>query len=303
MSYKNNNAFPLAWYDEPAQQNHRKRYAFGQVWPLIAQNKRLPTFQYKRDTSLGEDLSVFILKNIATGVEVDILPQIVAAGLEIASYNPVDGSPAYDLIKYPGLLPIDITTPEGMYEARMGWAYDTGQAMTKYSERFCIRYDTLDLIQVSWWHDQPFRLNLANGHISYADPYYNFMFFEGEIQRPEYPLEEEAINRDGYKFPIYQVSKKTFRIPTLLCPEYITDALRLIELHHHVIIEQYGVIYEVDDIKITFGKWLDQGNLCPVSIEFHTDTVVQTAGIVTPSNEGGDYDQTDYDESHYIGFP
>ncbi len=302
MSYKNNNVFPLAWYDEQSQQNHRKRYAFGVVWPLIAQNKRLPPFQYKRNTHIGEDLFSFFLINRATGVEVDILPQMIAGGLEIVTFNPVNGDPAYDLIKYPGLLPLDLETPEGQYECRMTWGTDD-TAVFKYSEVFSIRYDITDLITLSWWHDQPFALNKHLGHISYADPYYNFMFFEGEIQRPEYPLEEEAVRRDGYKFPIYQVSQKTHRIPTLLCPEYVCDALRLVELHHHVIIEQYGVHYEVDDIKITFGKWLDQGSLCPVSIEFHTDTVVQTAGLITPSNEGGDYNQFDYNDDHYIGFP
>lgn len=45
MKLVNNNISPLPFYDNLALQNHRKDYAFGQVYPLITYKNMLLPFQ------------------------------------------------------------------------------------------------------------------------------------------------------------------------------------------------------------------------------------------------------------------
>ena len=45
MKLVNNNISPLPFYDSIALQNHRKDYAFGQVYPLITYKNMLLPFQ------------------------------------------------------------------------------------------------------------------------------------------------------------------------------------------------------------------------------------------------------------------
>lgn len=293
MSTSNNNYSILPWYDDQRYQNHRKTYAYGQVFPLIAKRNLLPCFQVVRFDQLMAPITEFILIALEDGSEYDITADILGSGLQVQSFSPADGDP-YDLIVYPGTTAMGaLNMLEGMFEARM-----SDGSNTWYSERWCCKNDVSKYIKLSYWHDVPFQVPLH--HISYVEPFYSFVYLDSLINKPEYFEQQEVEERDGYVFPIYQISKKTFRIVGLALPEYLCDALRLVWMHHYVEIYYDGIKYTVDDIRVIFGDWVSQGHLCGVSIEFHTDTVVTQTGFIKDENDGGDYNQADYNDDFLI---
>lgn len=293
--YNNSNTNILAWYPDQRYQQHRKSYAQGQVWPLISKQYRLPPFQVYREHLATSPITSLILTHIGTGVTYEIVSYIYTSGLNIQEFSPA-GVTAYDLIVNPGLTDMtDISLPEGMYDAVM-----TDGTNTWYSERFYMKGYVDNLVKINYWHRTPFTIPL--GHISYADPFYNFIYLPlpCEVNRPKIEEEEEVEDRDGFKFPIYMVSKKVFRIVGLLLPEYLFDALRLVWMHTDVTVEFDGIEYVTDSFRIIFDDFEKPGHLCPVTIEFYTDTVVTKTGYITEEDDGGDYDQTDYNDDHLI---
>lgn len=284
MTWTNSNYSVLPWYDAVSRQQHRKSYAQGQIWPLYTRNKRLPPFQVIKTTALTTAPTVLNLISLETGFSTDILATALSNGLLLESFT------GYDVISYTGGEDLDITTPQGQYYAEMSDGTNTW-----YSEVFFIVHDLSQFVQVNFWHDEPFII--PGGHISYTEPFSNFLYLKTEINRPEYPYEEELSERDGYKFPIYSASKKVFRFTALL-PEYMIDVVRLIQQHHFVTIVQFGITYNVDYIRINPTGWVQIGHLNNVEFEFETDTVVQVTGKIKPENEGYSYDQAAYDDSH-----
>lgn len=293
--YNNSNTNILAWYPDQRYQQHRKSYAQGQVWPLVSLHYTLPPFQVYREHLAATPISSLIITHIDTNAQYDIIGAITAAGFNIQEFSPT-GETAYDLIINVGQTPMtDISFPEGMYDAVM-----TDGTNTWYSERFYMKAYVDNLIKINYWHRTPFTVPL--GHISYVDPYYNFIYLPlpTEVNRPKYEEEEEVEDRDGFKFPIYMVSKKVFRIVGLLLPEYLCDAMRLIWMHTDVTVEFDGIEYTTDNFRVIFDDFEKTGHLCPVTIEFYTDTVVTKTGYITEEDDGGDYDQTDYNDDHLI---
>lgn len=285
MTWTNSNYSVLPWYDSVSRQQHRKSYAQGQVWPLLTKTKRLPPFQVIKTSALTDPVTLFELISVENGASTDILANISVNGLALDSFT------GYDVISYTGTQDLTYPVSTGQYYAKMSDGTNTW-----FSEVFYIATDLTQAIKVSFWHDQPFVI--PGGHISYKEPFYNFIYFSSEINRPSYPYDEELSDRDGYKFPIYSVSKKTFRFTALL-PEYMIDVVRLIPQHHFVTIEQFGITYNVDYIIINPTGWVTPGHLNNVEFEFETDTVVQVTGKIKPESVGHSYDQSAYDDSHF----
>lgn len=297
MSYDNNNLSILPWFDAQSRQNHRKSYTQGQVWPLICAQYRMPCWQIKR-AALGtpgvpDPVTSLVITHIQTGATFDLTAAISGAGFGIEQYTP-PGEDAYDLLVYNGQSNIEgFLTPEGQYDAVM-----TDGTNTWHSERFFMRAYLGDLIQIKYWHDAPF---LVPGyHISYRNPFYNFVYLNSEVNRPDYEETEEVEERDGYKFSIYATSRKKYKIVGLLLPEYMCDALRVLWMHHYAQVIFQGITYTPDEIRVVFGDWQEPGNVRAVTIEFITDTVVTQTGYIKSVGDGGDYDQTDYNDDHLI---
>ena len=294
--YNNSNTNILAWYPDQRYQQHRKSYAQGQVWPLVALHYTLPPFQVYREHLEATAITSLIITHIQTSTQYNVtLTMINDGGLNIQEFSP-SGQTASDLIVYPGLVQMtDVSLPEGQYDAVM-----TDGTNTWYSERFYMTAYVGNLVKINYWHRTPF--TLPEGHISYADPYYNFIYLPlpCEVNRPRIEEEEEIEERDGHKFPIYMISKKVFRIVGLLLPEYLFDALRLVWMHTDVTVEFDGIEYTTDSFRIIYDDFEKTGHLAPVTIEFTTDTVVTATGYIEEENDGGDYDQTDYNDDHLI---
>lgn len=279
-----------------SKQAHRKDYAFGRVWPLITQNRRLPCFQIVRSVlNLESPLTSFGLYNLSDeSLVADILVDMQAHGLQIISYAPV-GEDQYDLIIYPGIQLLDQLTPEGQYYAVMS-DIDGGDGNIWYSEVFSIQHSVERYIQVKFWHDEPFKLQKF--HITYKNPFYNHLFIDAIICKPIPIEEQQVINKDGINQPTRQITKLQHRF-TAVMPQYMMEVMRLVWMHNYVQVIFEGETYNVDEISIA-PEWID-GFFAKMEFEFFTDTnTVRVTGRLKPEEDTGDYDNGAYDESFLI---
>ena len=272
----NNNLFPLPWYDSLERQNHRRDYAFGNVFPLITPDRRLLPFQIRRGTR-SNSISKVILRNLQGQQIADITSQIIETGLHVKRFE----SEGYDLIIYTGNLPMAITTHEGLYYAEM-----SDGVQTWYSEVFDIVRTVDEYMMIEWWDEQP--LYYEGGHIEYdGGKYKNRIYLQTQVGKPEYNFEEDGEDRDGYFFPEKQVSEKVYKF-TFLAPEYLCDAMRIIRMSDHVEITSRGEKYNADSFLIT-PEWQQQGDLAAVEAEFETDTVIKKIGRAQAVTIKGDF--------------
>lgn len=272
----NNNLSVLPWYTSVNLQNHRKDYAFGNVYPLVTPYKMMLPFQIIREHR-SNGISKVLLKTIDGKTLADITTTAKETGLTIKQFT----SDGYDIIIYPGTLPMSYDTPEGQCYAEL-----SDGVQTWYSEVFTIkRIINNDYLLLQWWDDE--NLYYSGGHIDYSDGFKNKLYLPTQVGKPEYSFNEEGENRDGYFFPEKQVSEKTYKF-TFLAPEYLCDAMRIIRMSDHVLITSKGQTYEADSFLIT-PEWQDQGDLAAVEAEFETNTVIKKIGSISKLSKGGDF--------------
>lgn len=280
FTYLNNNLCPLAWYPSIEQQNHRKEYAYGQVFSLITPERRLLPFQVRRATRVNAISSVK-LYNLNGTQFADITTTILATGLSIIRYAAL----GYDVILYNSALPISTATPEGQYYAVMTDGVDTW-----YSEVFTIVKDLSRYLLIEYWNAD--NLPYTNGHIDYTTNYINKIYLDTQIGKPEYSFEEEVKKVDGYTFIEKQISEKTYKF-SFVAPEYLCDAVRLIRLHDYIRITSRNIVYNAE-IFLATPRWQEDGNLAAVEAEFETDTVIKKIG----KDPAGDFNR-DFNEDFY----
>ena len=129
-------------------------------------------------------------------------------------------------------------------------------------------------MRIEWYDVEDFLFDA--GAIAYSNGYKNEMFFDAEIGMPEYEFEEEVAERNGYQFPISQISYKKYKF-TLLVPEEVCDVMRFIRLSDHIRISTKNDTYEATSFLMT-PTWAEQGYLAEVACEFTTDTVAKKIG-------------------------
>ena len=186
----------------------------------------------------------------------------------------------YDIVCYPGILSHGTATPEGRYYARMADANNTW-----YSEVFTIVNDVTNYLKIEYWHRYDFIYD--NGHIKYNNPvaYKSTLYLDTDIGKPKYLFEDKVSERNGAKLKIHQVSIKAF-VFECFTPEYLLDAMRVIRMHHDVVItDRNGQEYIVDDFIIT-PNWQKDGDIAVTECEFRTNTIiVQNGDNVSPLPE------------------
>lgn len=272
----NNNLSVLPWYDSISRQNHRRDYAYGNVYQLITPDRKLLPFQIRRNTR-SNVVSQVLLKSIEGKTIADITAQMKETGLTVKKFS----SYGYDLIIYPGTLPMAINTPEGLYYAEL---YDGKQRW--YSEVFNIVRTVDEYMKIEWWDEEP--LYYSGGHIEYSgETFKNRVYLPTQVGKPEYDFQEEGEKRDGYFFPEKQTSEKIYKF-SFLAPEYLCDAMRIIRMSDHIVITSRGERYEADSFLIT-PKWQEQGDLAGVEAEFETDTVIKKIGRGVVVTNLGDF--------------
>lgn len=273
---QNNNISVLPWYTSIEQQNHRKSYAYGTIYPLFTPKRTLLPFQIMRNTS-SRNITGAQLYDKNGVLFADITTALKETGLQIVPF----ASLGYDVIVYPSLLPFAIDTPDGIYYARM-----TDGVNVWYSEMFTIVGDLSGYLKIEWYDVENFVFDA--GQIVYQNPkFHNVLYLCTELGKPEYTFDEEGETRDGYFFSEKQISEKTYRCMAL-APEYLCDVMRFIRMSDKVFVtDKYGHQYDCDTFLIT-PKWQTQGDLASVEIEFETATVAKKIGrgYITPGRKG-----------------
>lgn len=273
MKFVNNNISPLPFYDNLALQNHRKDYAFGQVYPLITYRNMLLPFQVVLRS--GTTVNWVRLYNFNTGKYTDITNSMKENGLIVKSYT------GFKLLKYPGTLPIVEIKHEGQYYLAI---YISGLG-TIYSDVFTVCNKVDDYLLIEYYNSYNFELK--NGVIDFSDNFKFRCYLNTQVGKPEYDFEEEATERMGRVFIESQVSKKIYKF-TFVAPEYICDALRIVRLCENKQITSREQIYDLTTFSME-PEWEEQGDLAAVECEFETDTVIATIGGYEPVPLGGDF--------------
>lgn len=284
---QNNNFSPLPWYSSIDEQNHRKSYAYGNVYPLFTPKDKLLGFQIIRETSDNEitEAKLYTKEGIFVA---DILSNMNDTGLEIVKFVPN----GYDVIIYPGTLPLIINTGMGQFYIVMSDSVNTW-----YSEVFTVVMDISNYTLIEWYDVED--LEFDAGRIVYKNPTFkNRLYFKNEIGKPEYEFNEEGEDRDGYFFPEKQISEKTYKM-VILAPEFLCDIMRFIRMADIVVLrDKYKRVYKCDTFLIT-PKWETQGDLASVEIEFQTNTVVKKVGKGFIIGDSGDFNN-DFDNDFDI---
>lgn len=267
MKLVNNNISPLPFYDNIALQNHRKDYAFGQVYRLITHKNLLLPFQVVLSTSAGNSIIWARLYDFNTNKPVDITNSLLENGLSIKSYS------KFKILRYPGLLPINEIKYEGLYYL----AISISGLGVIYSDVFNVSDDASNCLCIEYYNTYSFELK--NGIVDFSDNFKFKCYLNTQIGKPEYSFEEEATDRMGYTFIESQISKKIYKF-TFLAPEYLCDALRIIRLCSNKRITSKSQTYDLATFSME-PKWEEQGDLASVECEFETDTVIANIGGYT----------------------
>jgi len=270
----NNNLNVLPFYSSLAEQNHKKPYAYGDIYPLICPSAKLLPFQINREHRANPIVSVNLI-NYYTGAVQVISTEAAAAGLYIKSF----AAEGYDLIINNGAL----IFPNLVMEKAAYYLFIRDGVDSWYSEVFTVVNDLTPYLKIEYWDRD--NIGYTGGHIDYAAPYKNYCYLKTEIGKPEYPFEEKAQKRDGYTFIETQISEKKYKFE-FLAPEYLCDALRAVRLHDYIKIYFRGKKYDVENI-IFDPKWKEQGNLAVMEVEFECDTIIKKVGRGAVTTSGG----------------
>ena len=286
MKLVNNNISPLPFYDNIILQNHRKDYAFGQIYQLITYKNMLLPFQVV--LSHGTLIAQVRLYDFNTEKYIDITNSMKENGLAIKSFN------NFKLLKYPGTLPITEIKYEGLYYLAIYISDSyTSDIFTIYSDLFTVTNRVSDYLLIEY--SNSYNFVLKNGIVDFSDNFAFKCYLNTQVGKPEYDFEEEATERMGYTFIESQVSKKIYKF-TFIAPEYLCDALRIVRLCENKQITNKSQVYDLTTFNME-PKWEDQGDLASVECEFETDTVIANIGGYAPELLGGDYND-DYNNDY-----
>lgn len=265
-----NNISPLPFYPNASWQNHRKEYAYGQVYPLIASIDTLLPFQIVVDGGTEARIDGLTIVSYKTGYSRRIDQEMEDAGMTITSYPEMDIS----VISFPGDDPgLQAYLSEGPYYLIISVSTSKGRS-SYYSEIFTLRKDVSDYLEIQYGNTQ--NLATKNGIIQFEGGFKFKCYLDTQVGKPEYVFEEEATERMGYTFIESQVSKKIYRF-TFLAPEYLCDALRIARLCDTKQIKTKLQTYDLSTFSMQ-PQWEEQGDLAAVECEFETDTVIANLG-------------------------
>lgn len=286
MIQYNNNLGVLPFYADIEEQNHRRSYAYGSVYPLYTPQGSVPPFNFviPHTSATISDVRVFRQWN---GTSYDVRSTMVARGLQKINYT----ANGYDVIEYPSIAPHNITIDEGQHYLRI----TLSNGAVYYSDVFTVVGDLSGFLSITWYDLTDFEMDDAC--IAYGHGYRNTVYLNTQLGKPEYEFNEEGETRDGYFFPEKQISEKKYKC-NFLAPEYLCDVMRFIRLSDIAeVLDQYGHRYRCDTFLVT-PKWEAQGDLASVEVEFTCDTVAKKIGLGALANLG-DYNidyNNDYDK-------
>lgn len=273
----------LPWYTSLQYQNARKWWNYGKIYPLFTPATMMLPFQIIRTHRATATVSSFIVYT-SKGVQVgDYTQEINDAGIAIKQF-PDSG---FDVIVFPGKFPVFPSMSNGQYYAVLSDGEETW-----YSEMFTVVNDIEPYLKIEWWDKEDFITD--GGTVVYKNPeFHNLLYLDSDIAKPEYVFEDEGETRDGYFFPVKQISEKKYRF-SFFASEYLLDVIRLIRMADYVHITYNGKKYAADSFLIT-PEWEDNGDIAVVDAEFETATVAKKLGVGYLRPSGGDFNN-DYND-------
>lgn len=272
----NNNLSVLPFYASIEQQNARKWWIYGRIYPLYTQAGFVLPFQIIRPQRSGTTISWFRLFT-KDGSFVGEYTTTAQNQITIKKFD----SLGYDVIVFTGNLPVVTQLQNGQYFV----AVSDGIGVW-YSEIFTVVNDIEPYLKISWWDVSDFVMDA--GTIVYENPTFkNILYLPSDIAKPEYTFEDEGEIRDGYFFPTKQVSEKRYRF-NFLASEYLLDVMRFIRMADYAEITYHGQRYSLDTFLIT-PDWEDNGDVARVEAEFDTATVAKKIGLGYIKAQRGDF--------------
>lgn len=257
---QNNNLSPLPFY---TKENEAKPwFAYGDYQPILSPVGKVPLFQIQlpSGTTIPSTISANVYSKDGT-LEYSSVTIGSCGSVTIGNYKYL----------WHNLNHIDTTHfPKGVHYITIVLG-----GTTYYSGLFC-NTNIPSCLQLSWKDNQ--NLTFDAGAIYYDSTNYpnNLYYLCTELGSPTYEFEEEVEERDGYQFPIKQISYKKYRF-SFLATEAMCDALRIARLSDVVSVTFNGKTYHCTSILLT-PTWQEQGYLASVECEFTTDTVVKKIG-------------------------
>ena len=278
MIQRNNNLSVLPFYENSAELNNERTYAYGEVYPLYTPKGSVPPFQIIKPYT-NDDVAYAYLHKYGDPLSsmVDVKQKLINAGLRMAHY-----ADDYDVVVFPSIAPANITTKEGRYNLFIlmsdGYSY--------VSDYFVAVADMSNFLQIKWWDIAD--LVMDGSRIVYGDGFKNTLWLNTQLGKPEYEFEEEGETRDGYFYPEKMISEKKYKC-VILAPEYLCDVMRFIRMSDFVTIkDRWGHSYRCDTFLCT-PKWETQGDLASVEIEFTCETVAKKIGRGYIAENLGDF--------------
>ena len=272
MKLIDNNISPLPFYDDISFQNHRKDYAFGNVYPLVSLNNIIPPFQFITiGTSITSFSTIRLFYFDNPNKYIDITNEMAETGFIGIRFGDSE------LWKYPGVFPINSIKYEGLYYIGML----ANNSTWLYSDIFSL-YNRASDDYLMIEYSNSYNFEVKYGIIDFSDGFKFRCYLPTQIGKPEYVFEEESTERMGYSFIESQVSKKVYKF-SFVAPEYLCDALRIIRLcdNKRIVSKKQEYILTTFNMKPT---WEDQGDLASVECSFETDTVIANLGGYKPTS-------------------
>ena len=275
----NNNLSVLPFYTSLDQQNARKWWIYNRVYPLFTPAGFLLPFQILLPYRSSPSMTACALFDANTNSVVDsyVADKLTQTGFTFKQFS----SLGYTVAVYPGQLPAFTNLSNGRYYLRI-----TINNVYYYSEIFTVVNDIEPYMKIEWWDVADFAMDA--GVIVYTQPAFkNVLYLQSDIAKPEYRFDEEGETRDGYFFPIKQISEKHYRF-SFLASEYLLDVMRFIRMSDYAQITKNGQTYSLDTFLIT-PDWEDNGDVAAVEAEFDTATVAKKIGLGYVKAQRGDY--------------
>lgn len=138
-----------------------------------------------------------------------------------------------------------------------------------------------DLVLVQWSNEDDFFMD-AGAILYHSLGYYNQVYLQAEVAKPEYEFEEEGETRDGVFYPTKQISKKKYKF-NFLATEYLLDVMRFVRMADYITIRFVRGGETITLFPSSFlisPEWEKEGDFAGVSAEFETDTVAKKTGRV-----------------------
>lgn len=270
MIQRNNNLSVLPFYTSIDEQNHRKSYSYGEVYPLYTPVNVVPPFQIMMASTPATISQAYLYKADGTQVGGSILGELIAAGLTIKTFT------SYNVVVFPSSNVLSSAlASEGQYYIKLSMS----NGVDYYSDIITVVGSVSSYVKVEWQDDDD--LVMDGCRIVYdlgsGAKFKNWLYLNTELGKPEYTFEEEGETRDGLFFPEKMLSFKRYKC-TILASEYLCDVMRFIRLSDTIkVTDSYGREYPCDTFLIT-PKWETQGNIASVEIEFTANTIAKRIG-------------------------